>query len=185
MFKLIAGLIISLTLTLSGCDSSEQTTAKQEPPAPRENAVAAAEQAAQAVAAKVAEMDKQLKPALEESEQKAAEMAKETGDAAQSAAAAAEQKLETAAMATARAVEQSAQQAQVAMAPEQLTLEASYGNISFPHGTHAASFACTTCHGEGTPAAFGLTKETAHPLCKGCHQEQGAGPTACTGCHKK
>ena len=27
-----------------------------------------------------------------------------------------------------------------------------------------------------------LGKEKAHPLCKGCHQEKGSGPTKCSGC---
>jgi hypothetical protein len=64
-------------------------------------------------------------------------------------------------------------------------LEASYGNITFPHATHSGTFDCTVCHGEGTPGRFGLDKEKAHVLCKDCHKKEGSGPTECKGCHKK
>jgi predicted CXXCH cytochrome family protein len=67
----------------------------------------------------------------------------------------------------------------------EIVLQASYGNITFPHGMHAEAYECSICHGEATPAAFGITKEIAHKLCKDCHKELGSGPTACTGCHKK
>jgi predicted CXXCH cytochrome family protein len=71
------------------------------------------------------------------------------------------------------------------LVPDELVLEASYGNITFPHGMHAEANACQTCHGDAEPAAFGINKEIGHRLCKGCHKEQGAGPTRCGGCHVK
>ena len=122
---------------------------------------------------------------MKETAQKTEETTSDAGAAATTAAAAAEQKTAGDTITTTRAIETATSQSRAAALPEMLTLEASYGNISFPHAVHAASFACSSCHGEATPAAFGLTKETAHPLCKGCHQEQGTGPTTCTGCHKK
>ena len=69
--------------------------------------------------------------------------------------------------------------------PDTLTLPASQGPVTLPHLVHAKAFPCATCHGNGTPGKIGLTKETAHALCRDCHKAKGAGPTACTGCHKK
>jgi predicted CXXCH cytochrome family protein len=57
--------------------------------------------------------------------------------------------------------------------------------VTLPHLTHAKLFPCATCHGDGTPGKIGLTKDTAHALCRDCHKAKGAGPTACGGCHKK
>ena len=66
-----------------------------------------------------------------------------------------------------------------------LVLEASQGKVTLPHLAHAKMFPCATCHGEAAPGKIGLTKETAHALCRDCHKAKGAGPTACPGCHKK
>ena len=66
-----------------------------------------------------------------------------------------------------------------------LVLPASQGKVTLPHLAHAKLFPCATCHGEATPGKIGLTKETAHVLCRDCHTAKGAGPTACGGCHKK
>ena len=69
--------------------------------------------------------------------------------------------------------------------PETITLEAKNGNVTLPHQDHAKQMECTTCH-EGTPGEIpGFGKDIAHSLCKGCHQEKGAGPTKCNECHKK
>ena len=69
--------------------------------------------------------------------------------------------------------------------PREIILEASYGNITFPHALHAGNYACKVCHGDATPADFDITKDVAHKLCKDCHKKEGVGPTACSGCHKK
>lgn len=68
--------------------------------------------------------------------------------------------------------------------PGEIVLSASYGNITFTHGQHAKDLECSTCH-EGTPAAFDISKDVAHKLCKGCHKDGGAGPVGCKDCHKK
>jgi len=68
---------------------------------------------------------------------------------------------------------------------DSLVLAASQGNVTLPHLAHAKLFPCATCHGEATPGKIGLTKETAHALCRDCHKAKGAGPTACGECHKK
>ena len=72
-----------------------------------------------------------------------------------------------------------------ASAPPMVTYKATNGNVSFNHQQHAANHPCSSCHPAGTPAKVVLGKDKAHQLCKECHQQQGAGPTQCTGCHKK
>lgn len=69
--------------------------------------------------------------------------------------------------------------------PEFVTFDASQGKVTLPHSTHAKAYPCTTCHGVGTPGNISLGKDAAHDLCRSCHKEKGAGPTTCTGCHKK
>ena len=66
-----------------------------------------------------------------------------------------------------------------------LILPASQGKVTLHHLGHAQKFPCATCHGEATPGKLKLTKETAHALCRDCHQAKGAGPTGCSGCHQK
>lgn len=66
-----------------------------------------------------------------------------------------------------------------------IVLEASQGKVSMHHLEHARKFPCATCHGEAAPGKIALDKETAHALCRDCHQAKGVGPTACPGCHKK
>jgi len=63
-------------------------------------------------------------------------------------------------------------------------IETKNGNVSLTHAEHGKLYGCTPCHGDATPGAFDLGKDTAHALCKDCHKEQG-GPIKCSGCHKK
>jgi cytochrome c553 len=73
-----------------------------------------------------------------------------------------------------------------AQGPPTLTLKASMGNVTFPHKAHQSRMKCTTCHqSEKGGKIEGFGKDWAHKTCKGCHQEQGKGPTKCNGCHKK
>ncbi len=69
-------------------------------------------------------------------------------------------------------------------APETVTLNAKNGNVTFNHKEHSAKMECSTCH-QGEPGKMELDKDAAHKLCKGCHQDKGAGPTKCGECHKK
>ena len=74
--------------------------------------------------------------------------------------------------------------AHAAPPPETITLEAKSGKVTFPHKAHAAK-GCKTCH-EGAPGKIaGFGKDKAHALCKGCHEEQGKGPSKCDGCHRR
>lgn len=75
--------------------------------------------------------------------------------------------------------------AALAAAPDTVTMKAKNGDVTFDHKKHSASGDCKACHGEGTPAKLILGKDTAHKLCKECHQAKKAGPTKCGECHKK
>jgi len=119
--------------------------------------------------------------ATEETKQMMAEAKEATGEAADMVA----DKTTAAAAATTMAAGEAVEAAQQAVSPETIVLEASYGNITFPHKMHSDTYDCTTCHGDATPARFGLDKEKAHALCKECHKKEGAGPTSCKDCHKK
>jgi hypothetical protein len=172
-----------LALALVGCGPSEES--KPVPAAPEtaaekaadavKNAAGEVKEAAQVVADKATEIEKQAEPAVKEAVEESKVMASQV-------TAAAKETVTEARQATAQAVDTAAGQA---VSPEMIVLEASYGNVTFPHAVHAAAYACTTCHGAGTPGLFGLDKDKAHALCKDCHKQEGAGPTACTGCHKK
>ena len=74
---------------------------------------------------------------------------------------------------------------QSAGVPDLITLESKQGRISFPHQAHARDYSCATCHGDGTPGSLALPMDVAHSLCRDCHKAKGAGPTSCSGCHKK
>jgi outer membrane biosynthesis protein TonB len=69
--------------------------------------------------------------------------------------------------------------------PQTVVYKASYGLVTFAHQAHAGSLACSACHATDPPARIAIDKDKAHQMCKGCHQEQGAGPTQCNGCHRK
>ena len=75
--------------------------------------------------------------------------------------------------------------APTAKIPDSVSLAASQGQVTLSHLAHAKSFPCATCHLDGPPGKISLTKDTAHELCRDCHKAKGAGPTTCTGCHKK
>jgi len=69
--------------------------------------------------------------------------------------------------------------------PQTVVYEASNGKVTFEHQAHAGQLGCSSCHPTDPPAKIAIDKEKAHQMCKGCHQEKGAGPTQCGGCHKK
>jgi len=69
--------------------------------------------------------------------------------------------------------------------PMTVVYEASYGQVTFDHQVHSSSLACGSCHTTDPPVKIAIDKDKAHQMCKGCHQEKGAGPTQCNGCHKK
>jgi hypothetical protein len=85
--------------------------------------------------------------------------------------------------------------AQEKAAPESVTLECSFGKITFSHQGHAAVGECKVCHHMGTPdqkCEICHTKDAKldakgafHKNCIDCHKEKAKGPTGCMDCHKK
>jgi predicted CXXCH cytochrome family protein len=62
---------------------------------------------------------------------------------------------------------------------------ASFGKVTFDHPDHGKRNKCAACHKTDPPARIALAKESAHALCKGCHEQKAAGPTKCNACHDK
>lgn len=74
----------------------------------------------------------------------------------------------------------------VAAGPATITLPAKNGNVTFNHQKHQEMLKnCKICHENGPGKIEGFGKDWAHKTCKGCHADKGAGPTNCSGCHKK
>lgn len=69
--------------------------------------------------------------------------------------------------------------------PGKVVYPASLGKVTFDHASHARRGECGACHDSKPPKKIALTKDTAHRLCKGCHEKQAAGPVKCTACHLK
>jgi hypothetical protein len=199
--KRTALLIVLLVASMSvvACGKKEEAQA----PAPEK----AAETAAVAVTEKAAEVGAQADEKAAESaaqvEEKAAEVAAEVKEEAVEAAAEVKEEAVEAAAATEKAAQAATEEAaQVAAKVEEkvadaaqaaaetasvdnIVIENTYGKVTFNHKVHAESFDCALCHGEGEPGALDMGKEKAHAACKGCHQEQGAGPVKCSECHVK
>ena len=72
-----------------------------------------------------------------------------------------------------------------AFAADVIDLPAKNGNVKFNHKAHGAQ-GCTKCHADAKGGKIeGFAKDSAHKLCKGCHEEMKKGPTKCGECHKK
>jgi hypothetical protein len=79
--------------------------------------------------------------------------------------------------------------------PEEVVLEASMGNITFPHAKHQGLTDCATCHHVSVEAGVcsnchdakpevPKAKKVFHKLCKDCHKKNSV-PTKCKTCHVK
>ncbi len=204
MSKFLTLSAMLLALAIFGCESSEESksvqsskeTTTETVTEAAKTAVGEVKDLATAVADKAGEMEEQAKPAIKEAAaetkamavaaaDKTGEMMTDAKDATMKAADTAGGTVNSAAVATTMAADKVVDAAKQAVSPETIVLEASYGNVTFPHAMHSGEFDCNTCHGEDTPGLFGLDKEKAHGLCKDCHKQKGAGPTNCKGCHKK
>lgn len=85
--------------------------------------------------------------------------------------------------------------AQEGTGPESVTLDSSFGKVTFSHKAHAAADECKTCHHMGTPDqkceachnadATMNSKDAFHKNCIECHKAKEKGPTGCMDCHKK
>jgi len=194
-------MVLSAGLVLFGCDSSESPKVEKTPVAQQSAKV---EKETNAEAVKVVSTASETAQVVAEKVEKPAEQAVKTAgtaieDVEKTASAAIDETVKVAVDTVAEVKKQTVAEvaavksalvkpvvaAQQATVPQEIVLEASKGNVTFPHGMHAEDFECSICHGDGTPAAFDLTKEVAHKVCKGCHKDEGAGPTGCSGCHKK
>jgi hypothetical protein len=71
-----------------------------------------------------------------------------------------------------------------AIASDVIVFPAKNGDVTFNHKGHMDRMECAACH-EGTPGKIGLDRDSAHKLCRDCHQSKGAGPVKCGECHKK
>ncbi|KAF0221443.1 MAG: hypothetical protein FD174_581 [Geobacteraceae bacterium] len=76
----------------------------------------------------------------------------------------------------------------VALAEETMVLPGKQaGDVPFTHQKHTEALkSCQPCHSSESGGKIeGFGKESAHKLCKDCHVQKEAGPTTCSGCHKK
>ncbi|MDH5297985.1 MAG: cytochrome c family protein [Desulfobulbaceae bacterium] len=96
------------------------------------------------------------------------------------------EKAEHAATVVGKAVRETAGKvAQIVNPPETVVIDNKNGKVTLPHAKHGNAFGCVPCHGDAPPNPFKMGKDTAHKVCKGCHQEKGKGPSQCSGCHVK
>lgn len=176
MDKLLIPGILLVTLMIFGCQQSEEPQSAPEQPAPAEETTTAEEPATEQApeADEATSGEQQDETLLEETAEKISETATAVGEKAGEMATEAKE-----------ATEQAVDEMVEATAQETVVLEASYGDVTFPHAMHADTYDCATCHGEGTPGALDLDKDKAHALCRDCHKGEEAGPTGCRDCHKK
>ena len=79
--------------------------------------------------------------------------------------------------------------ASTAFAGDVITYNCKKGAVHFNHKMHQEKVenSCknAACHGDAAPAKIAVDKKLAHgTMCKVCHKHN-AGPTKCSGCHKK
>lgn len=91
--------------------------------------------------------------------------------------------------------------------PENVTIERAQSKkspVTFAHAKHSEEINCLKCHHDAKssadaqscfvchgsdpdipdPSVSGAKENPFHIRCRGCHQEQGKGPTKCKDCHK-
>lgn len=93
-------------------------------------------------------------------------------------------------------------------APDVITIDKAQAKkppVVFPHKVHSETNDCTVCHHTAKgkdavqscfechgkdpnapdPSAMSAKENPFHIKCRGCHKEQGKGPTKCADCHKE
>lgn len=188
MPRLILLSIILTALLLTGCNTEEEQVPAAEPSQQEDHGATQTDQSQPAMENAGQEADS-LQEELEDAGEEVADTAQALGHAAaektEQAAAKVAEETEEAGQAVEQQVEEAEQTVADVDVPDIVTLEASFGNISFPHAVHADFLECTECHGSAEPGPMELGKDKGHELCQGCHKDQGAGPTGCRDCHKK
>lgn len=191
-------IVLATGLILFGCDSSEQpkAAASQQPAKAEEMAkvedVKVSAPVVEDTKVVIEKVDKEVDQTTKRTETTTDEAGKttsatidETVKVTENTVAKEEKQTVAEVAAVKSAVTEPVATAKQATIPHEIVLVASKGNVTLPHSMHADAFECSICHGDGTPATFDLTKEVAHKVCKGCHKDEGVGPTGCSGCHKK
>lgn len=64
-----------------------------------------------------------------------------------------------------------------------IVMQNKYGQVAFNHAAHTEFASCATCHPTEPPTRIDKNRKEFHDLCRTCHQESGAGPIKCSGCH--
>ncbi|MDY0213522.1 MAG: cytochrome c3 family protein [Desulfuromonadaceae bacterium] len=65
-----------------------------------------------------------------------------------------------------------------------IVMQNKYGQVAFNHAEHSQFVSCATCHPTEPPTRIDKNRKEFHALCRTCHQESGAGPIKCSGCHE-
>lgn len=199
MHRFLWIVLVTSVIALLGCESQEQPATKTAPhqvvkpektiKAEEAQGKAPAVEAAQAVADQAEKRVEETVKAVEETVEKTVDTATAKAEEVQTSAKEAVSSVESQAGSTVAAMTETMTKPVAVVketaAPDEIVIEASYGKVTLPHSMHAESYECSICHGDAAPAAFVLGKETAHKVCKGCHKDEGAGPTGCKGCHVK
>jgi len=186
---MILGLTL-LVLATYGCEPSEESkSTKNTTETTTEKIAGEVKETAQVIAEKAEEIERQAEPvveeAVEESKEMVASVVEKTKETASQSVEVTKDVMNDAKEVPTETANEVVDATKQAISPETIVLEASYGNITFPHAQHSDSMECGTCHGDSAPGPFDLDKNKAHDLCKGCHKLKGLGPTDCKGCHKK
>jgi len=58
-------------------------------------------------------------------------------------------------------------------------LQCSFGPVFLDHRGHVEMMSCDTCHTSNPPSKIAKSKKEFHATCRGCHADNGAGPTKC------
>nr|WP_320116160.1 cytochrome c3 family protein [uncultured Desulfuromonas sp.] len=64
-------------------------------------------------------------------------------------------------------------------------LQCPFGAVLFNHRAHVEMMSCDTCHTSTPPGKITKSKKEFHATCRGCHADNGAGPTKCRDCHNR
>ncbi len=64
-----------------------------------------------------------------------------------------------------------------------IVMQNKYGKVAFNHAAHTEFISCSTCHPTEPPSRIEMSRKEFHAVCRTCHNDMGAGPVKCSGCH--